>query len=111
MSFVCKKASSSTPDLSTPSCDDAKQTIRLLYGPTIVKDLLSVRFDAKGKTIIAASEDKGNEDIMEVDDDEDAILEKAKGKWTAEAHFTNPNYHSKKMVFLLFINRELLYLS
>jgi DNA mismatch repair protein MLH1 len=25
--------------------------------------------------------------------------------WTAEVHFTNANYQSKKMIFLLFINR------
>ena len=27
--------------------------------------------------------------------------------WDAEAHFTNANYQSKKLVLLLFINREL----
>jgi len=26
--------------------------------------------------------------------------------WKAEVCFTNANYHAKKMVFLLFINRE-----
>ena len=28
--------------------------------------------------------------------------------WMAQAHFTNANYHSKKFLFLLFINSEYL---
>ena len=43
---------------------------------------------------------------MDVDEDEEENLNRAKSKWKAEAHFTSPNYHSKKMAFLLFINRK-----
>lgn len=40
---------------------------------------------------------------MQVSDDEDSEDAEA---WNAEAHFTNANYQAKKMIFLLFINRE-----
>lgn len=39
---------------------------------------------------------------MDVDKDD------AEGSWSGEAHFTSANYHSKKTVFLLFINRMLI---
>ncbi len=34
------------------------------------------------------------------------IDERKEGYWKAEAHFTGANYHAKKLVFLLFINRK-----
>ena len=42
--------------------------------------------------------EKDDEDV-EMEDD---VLPK---DWSFDAHFTDPNYHAKKMVFLLFINR------
>jgi len=45
-----------------------------------------------------SSKDSDTEDAdMEEDDPE---------SWKAEAHITNVNYQAKKMIFLLFINRE-----
>ena len=41
----------------------------------------------------------GEEDSDDDDDEESEA-------WNAEAHFTNANYQAKKMVLLLFINRE-----
>ncbi|KAG1903457.1 histidine kinase-like ATPase [Suillus fuscotomentosus] len=42
VSFSCKKAGSLSPELSTPSCSDASQAIRQLYGHSIAKELLHV---------------------------------------------------------------------
>ncbi|KAJ7057859.1 hypothetical protein C8F01DRAFT_1256472 [Mycena amicta] len=90
VSFVCKKVGSSTPDLSTPSSSEVTQAIRLLYGHSIAKDLLHTKFGPKDS-------DDGD---VEMDEDNPE-------SWSAEAHFTNPNYQSKKMIFLLFINHRL----
>ncbi|KAI9429682.1 histidine kinase-like ATPase, partial [Lactarius psammicola] len=97
VSFLCKKVGTSAPDLSTPS-STTKQAVRLLYGQGVAKDLLSVEIypprTKKRKRDTDVSEQgtgKSNEDAS----------------WLAQAHFTNANYHSKKMVFLLFINNRL----
>ncbi|PCH44902.1 DNA mismatch repair protein MutL [Wolfiporia cocos MD-104 SS10] len=91
VSFTCKKAGSSAPDVSTPSASTTAQAIRLLYGQTIAKDLLYASISASDQidaTSDASSEDKGE-------------------TWSAEAHFTNAHYHAKKTVLLLFINHRL----
>ena len=64
-----------------------------MYGQTIAKDLLSVS--------IPQSKDPN--------DDDSSMAGEEVEKWSAEVHFTSPNYQSKKMVFLLFINRECTY--
>ncbi|KAJ7755378.1 histidine kinase-like ATPase [Mycena maculata] len=96
VSFVCKKTGSPSPDLSTPSSSEVPQAIRLLYGHSIAKDLLHVTFSSKNK----ASQDQD----MEGEEEEEAPNRET---WTADAHFTNANYQSKKMIFLLFINHRL----
>ncbi|KAK7046661.1 DNA-mis-repair domain-containing protein [Favolaschia claudopus] len=94
VAFSCKKAGSPSPDLSTPSTSETAQAIRLLYGHSIAKDLLHTTLGSKKQ-----DEDEDMEgDEMESRDD---------SQWTAEAHFTNANYQSKKMIFLLFINHRL----
>lgn len=45
------------------------------------------------------------EDGEDMDVDENNLPKETETKWTGEAHFTNANYHAKKMLFLLFINR------
>ena len=69
----------------------------MLYGQGVAKDLLSVDISPpKTKKRKRDGDDSGpgadkpNED----------------GSWIAQAHFTNANYHSKKTVFLLFINSK-----
>jgi DNA mismatch repair protein MLH1 len=91
---ILPKVGTSAPDLSTPS-STTKQAIRLLYGQGVAKDLLSTEVSAlrKGKRKRDADDGRGSKS----DDD---------GNWTAQAHFTNTNYHSKKFVLLLFINSE-----
>ncbi|KAJ6571736.1 histidine kinase-like ATPase [Mycena capillaripes] len=94
VSFSCKKAGSPSPDLSTPSSSEIPQAIRLLYGHSIAKDLLHASFGSKKKP-------EDDEDMEEESGGQD------RESWTAEAHFTNANYQSKKMIFLLFINHRL----
>ena len=64
----------------------------------MAKELLSVSVSSsdKGKGKARASSP------MQVSDEDEENSE----AWNAEAHFTNANYQAKKMVFLLFINRE-----
>lgn len=46
-----------------------------------------------------------DENSMEIDKNDDELDSGDEPKWMAEAYITNANYHVKKMVFLLFINR------
>ncbi|KAJ3907492.1 histidine kinase-like ATPase [Lentinula edodes] len=80
VSFMCKKAGSSSPDLSTPSASTTRHAIKMLYGPSIEKDLLQIAV---------------NEDM------------KGEVSWSSEVYFTNVNYQAKKTIFLLFINSRL----
>ncbi|KAF9018152.1 hypothetical protein BDZ89DRAFT_1074184 [Hymenopellis radicata] len=82
VAFICKKAGTSAPDLATPSASSTSQAIRMLYGHSIAKELLSADVSSPGDQ------------------------EKSES-WKAEAHFTNANYQSKKTIFLLFINHRL----
>ena len=90
------KVGTSAPDLSTPS-STTKQAIRLLYGQGVAKDLLTAEASAprRGKRKRDADDDQPKGGTSNGD-----------SSWTAQAHFTNANYHSKKSVFLLFINSE-----
>ncbi|KZT70490.1 DNA mismatch repair protein MutL [Daedalea quercina L-15889] len=90
VSFTCRKAGSSAPDVSTPSGSTTAQAIRLLYGQSIAKELLHMTASSH-----SPENDEGGEEIPE------------KSSWDAEAHFTNANYQAKKLVFLLFINHRL----
>jgi DNA mismatch repair protein MLH1 len=93
---VFYKVGTSTPDLSTPS-SATKQAVRLLYGQGVAKDLLSVDISPpKSKKRKRNADDSGSGMGKSREDD----------SWIAQAHFTNANYHSKKMVFLLFINSK-----
>ncbi|EIW77203.1 DNA mismatch repair protein MutL [Coniophora puteana RWD-64-598 SS2] len=89
VSFSCKKSGVSGQDLSTPSNSDVRQTIRLLYGHAIYKDLLHAK----------ASSSSSDRDNSTDDDDPES--------WSSEAYFTNANYQAKKTTFLLFINHRL----
>ncbi|KAH8083337.1 DNA mismatch repair protein MutL [Cristinia sonorae] len=85
VAFTCRKANSNSPDVTTPSGSTVTQAIRQLYGQTIAKDLVH--------SVISSPNESG-----ESDDDP---------TWSAEAYYTNANYHAKKTVFLLFINHRL----
>lgn len=64
-----------------------------MYGPTVAKDLMKVKF--------SSGEDEGDDDMI-VDENEEVD----ESNWKAEAYCTSANYHAKKFVFLLFINRQ-----
>lgn len=85
ISFLCKKAGSPSPEISTSPVSDVHQAIRSLYGHAIAKELLHV--------------DVTSEQFNDGIDDPE--------KWSAEVYCTNANYQAKKMVFLLFINHRL----
>ena len=88
------KVGTSTPDLSTPS-SETKQAVRLLYGQGVAKDLLSVEISPPRTKKRKRDANDSGPGTGEPNED---------SSWSAQAHFTNANYHSKKMVFLLFIN-------
>ena len=62
-----------------------------MYGQSVAKELLHVTVSSH-----TSSDDDGEND--------DEIPDES--TWDAEAHFTSANYQSKKLVLLLFINRE-----
>ncbi|KAL1741295.1 hypothetical protein HDZ31DRAFT_84907 [Schizophyllum fasciatum] len=107
VSFVCKKAGSPSPDLSTPasaaSPAGTQAIIRVTYGSSIVKELIHYYYSSggTGDAIDAKGKQKESEEDVDMEDD---VSPK---DWSFDAHFTNPNYHAKKMVFLLFINHRL----
>ena len=88
-----------SPEVSTPSSSSTVQVIRLIYGQTLAKELLTISVSSSdtGKGKARASSP------MQISDGEDEENVEA---WNAQAHFTNANYQAKKMQFLLFINRE-----
>ncbi|KAG6379640.1 hypothetical protein JVT61DRAFT_10158 [Boletus reticuloceps] len=92
VAFLCKKAGSVTPELST-SPTSIDQAIRLLYGHAIGKELLHIEVSSSPTN--STSRPIGSGDV---DDAE---------KWSAKAYCTSPNYQAKKTVFLLFINHRL----
>jgi hypothetical protein len=93
---MLSKVGVSAPDISTPS-STTKQAIRLLYGQAVAKDLLSTDISAPRKGKRKRDADDGGPGGSKSDED---------GNWIAQAHFTDANYHTKKFVFLLFINSE-----
>ncbi|KAF8548260.1 DNA mismatch repair protein MutL [Imleria badia] len=92
VAFLCKKAGSVTPELST-SPTSIDQAIRLLYGHAIGKELLHIEVSSSSTDGTSRPIGSGNVDNSE--------------KWSAEAYCTSPNYQAKKTVFLLFINHRL----
>ncbi|TFK22374.1 DNA binding protein [Coprinopsis marcescibilis] len=95
ISFLCKKAGSPSPELTTPPNLDIPQAIGLLYGHSIAKELLH--------NTVSSSSSPG--DDMDVDSEEGS--DTLSGSWSADIYFTNPNYQAKKFNFLLFINHRL----
>ncbi|EAU81492.2 DNA binding protein [Coprinopsis cinerea okayama7 len=97
VSFMCKKSGSGSPELSTPPNSDTPQSIRLLYGHSIAKELLHTEVGSSG-----------GDDDMDVDEaDVRKPKDEIEGDWSAEVYFTNPNYQAKKFNFLLFINHRM----
>lgn len=103
IAFLCKKAGSAAPDLSTPSDSEISHAIRLLYGHSIAKELINVKVSSKDKPEPKLS---GNEEDDEMNGDSEEDNDESES-WSAESYFTNTNYQAKKMVFLLFINHRL----
>lgn len=81
--------------MTTPSSSTVPQTIRLLYGQTIAKCLLRATVTSD-RQVTRSREGT----------DAEAARDRDSQSWEAEAQFTNANYQAKKMVFLLFINRN-----
>ncbi|KAH9896948.1 DNA mismatch repair protein MutL [Cubamyces lactineus] len=99
VSFTCKRTGNPSPDVSTPSSSTTLQSIRLLYGQTLAKELLHTSVSSFGKG-------KGRASPVSCDtSDEDAVEEE--NSWSADAYFTNANYQAKRMTLLLFINHRL----
>jgi len=103
VSFICKKASSTSPDLSTPSGSTIPQTITLLYGSSAGKELLHVMASSmKNPNKDVKGKGKARDDVMEVDevisteDERDGGVVPDEAAWKAQAYITGVNYHAKK---------------
>ncbi|KAJ7599268.1 hypothetical protein C8J56DRAFT_185991 [Mycena floridula] len=99
VAFMCKKSSSPSPSLATPSASSTSQAIRVLYGHSIAKELIQTKVSSGGRKSKSKENSEGEDESEEVEDTE--------GGWFADVHFTSANYQAKKMVFLLFINHRL----
>jgi DNA mismatch repair protein MLH1 len=95
VSFTCKKAGSSSTEVSTPANSEVPLVIKLLYGPSIAKELLHAKTSSERRTRNVQTTEE-----MEVDGS-------APQTWHAEAYFTSANYQAKKSTLLLFINHRL----
>ncbi|KIJ63138.1 hypothetical protein HYDPIDRAFT_93204 [Hydnomerulius pinastri MD-312] len=95
VSFLCKKAGSPSPELSTSPSSDISHAIRLLYGHAIGKELLNVKVSSSRA---GSPSNQPDSPVDGLDDPE---------RWSAEAYCTGANYQAKKTVFLLFINHRL----
>ncbi|KZS97086.1 DNA mismatch repair protein MutL [Sistotremastrum niveocremeum HHB9708] len=109
VSFTCKKAGSTNPDISTPGHPSTTvNAIKLLYGGMISRELLEV--NASGTRSHSSPKKKGKRKASDMNLDEDAIHEddeEDEVAWKAEAWISSANFHAKKMTFLLFINHRL----
>lgn len=77
VAFTLKKQGENSPYVRTPSKSDKTDTIKLLFGQAVARELIEVTL-------------------------EDSVY-----KFKLQALITNPNYSNKKLVFLLFINHRL----
>ncbi|KAG8033859.1 hypothetical protein G9C98_008340 [Cotesia typhae] len=77
VAFTLKKQGENSPYVRTPSKSDKADTIKLLFGQAVARELIEVTL-------------------------EDSVY-----KFKLQALITNPNYSNKKLVFLLFINHRL----
>ncbi|CAD6233810.1 GSCOCG00007306001-RA-CDS [Cotesia congregata] len=77
VAFTLKKQGENSPYVRTPSKSDKSDTIKLLFGQAVARELIEVSL-------------------------EDSVY-----KFKLQALITNPNYSNKKLVFLLFINHRL----
>ncbi|KAH0554481.1 DNA mismatch repair protein Mlh1 [Cotesia glomerata] len=77
VAFTLKKQGENSPYVRTPSKSDRVDTIKLLFGQAVARELIEVTL-------------------------EDSVY-----KFKLQALITNPNYSNKKLVFLLFINHRL----
>ncbi|KAL1738474.1 DNA mismatch repair protein, partial [Schizophyllum fasciatum] len=66
-----------------------------------VKQLIHYYYSSGGNATDAEGQQKESEEDVDMDDN---VSPK---HWSFDAHCTNPNYHAKKMIFLLFINHRL----
>ncbi|CEL63269.1 DNA mismatch repair protein Mlh1 OS=Mus musculus GN=Mlh1 PE=2 SV=2 [Rhizoctonia solani AG-1 IB] len=116
VSFVCKKAGATSPDVSTPVGASRSSLIRLLFGATVAEALFDVEISSSSVSEKATGKrkrPKGDVDTIEEswsESDEEAVPvgeRDEKTKWKANAVFTSTSYHGKKLVMLLFINHRL----
>ncbi|KAF8755504.1 DNA mismatch repair protein MutL [Rhizoctonia solani] len=114
VSFVCKKAGATSPDVSTPIGASRSSLIRLLFGAGVADALFDMEVSSSNVSEQATGKrkrPKGDVGAVEEswsDSDEEAIpigQRDDKTKWKANAVFTSTSYHGKKLVLLLFINR------
>ncbi|CUA71089.1 DNA mismatch repair protein Mlh1 [Rhizoctonia solani] len=116
VSFVCKKAGSTSPDVSTPLGASRSSLIRLLFGAGVADALLELNISSTEVSEQATGKrkrPKGDVDAMEEswsDSDDEAVPVGKRGDkttWKANAVFTSTSFQGKKLALLLFINHRL----
>ncbi|KAG8901182.1 DNA mismatch repair protein [Tulasnella sp. 403] len=94
VSFTCKKAGFTSPDVSTPSASSVSANIKMLYGTTVARELLHTTMSSETRSKKERLKGKGK-------------AREDEPQWEAEVYMTNANYYMKKMTLLLFINHRL----
>ncbi|CAE6486563.1 unnamed protein product [Rhizoctonia solani] len=116
VSFVCKKAGATSPDVSTPMGASRSSLIRLLFGAGVADALLELEISSSDVAEQATGKrkrPKGDVDAMEEswsESDDEAVPVAKRGDkttWKANAVFTNTSFQGKKLSLLLFINHRL----
>ncbi|EUC60962.1 DNA mismatch repair protein Mlh1, partial [Rhizoctonia solani AG-3 Rhs1AP] len=116
VSFMCKKAGATSPDVSTPLGASRSSLIRLLFGAGVadaLSDLEISSSDVAEQATGKRKRPKGDVDAVEESwsesDDEAVPVAKRDDKttWKANAVFTNTSFQGKKLALLLFINHRL----
>lgn len=102
VSFTCKKQGQAMPDLHTPTDSSSLENIKIAYGPSVARELISFEL-TEGEGLEQSSTATRKEDESQLT----AAGIDEKLVFSIQGLISNANYSSKKGVCILFINNRL----